>query len=86
MEAQKVLVQKSGYFARSAAPNAMDLDLIKRSASLAAECGLSGKNGVVGLDEDNNDELSLINFDRIKGGKSFATDQDWFQDMLGEIN
>ena len=86
LEAQKVLVQKSGYFARSAPANAMDLDLIKRSASLAAECGLSGKNGVVGLDEDNNDELSLINFDRIKGGKPFNTDQGWFQDMLGEIN
>ena len=86
LEAQKVLVQKIGYFARSAPANAMDLDLIKRSASLAAECGLSGKNGVVGLDEDNNDELSLINFDRIKGGKPFTTDQDWFQDMLGEIN
>ena len=86
LEAQKVLVQKSGYFARSAPANAMDLDLIKRSASLAAECGLSGKNGVVGLDEDNNDELSLINFDRIKGGKPFTTDQSWFQDMLGEIN
>ena len=41
---------------------------------------------MVGLDEDNNDELSLINFDRIKGGKPFTTDQDWFQDMLGEIN
>ena len=86
LEAQKVLIQKSGYFARSAPANAMDLDLIKRSASLAAECGLSGKNGVVGLDEDNNDELSLINFDRIKGGKPFTTDQDWFQDMLGDIN
>ena len=86
LEAQKVLVQKSGYFARSAPANAMDLDLIKRSASLAAECGLSGKNGVVGLDEDNNDELSLINFDRIKGGKPFNTDQNWFQDMLKEIN
>ena len=86
LEAQKVLVQKSGYFARSAPANAMDLDLIKRSASLAAECGLSGKNGVVGLDEDNNDELSLINFDRIKGGKPFNVDQGWFQDMSGEIN
>ena len=64
----------------------MDLDLIKRSASLATECGLSGKNGVVGLDEENNDELSLINFDRITGGKPFTTDQGWFQDMLGEIN
>ncbi len=86
LEAQKVLVQKSGYFARSAAANARDLDLIKRSATLAAECGLSGQNGVVGLDEDNNDELNLINFDRIKGGKPFNTDQGWFQDMLGEIN
>ena len=86
LEAQKVLIQKSGYFARSAPANAVDLDLIKKSASLATECGLSGKNGVVGLDEDNNDKLSLINFDRIKGGKPFNTDQDWFQDMLGEIN
>ena len=86
LEAQKVLIQKSGYFARSAAANASDLGLIKRSATLAAECGLSGQNGVVGLDEDNNDKLSLINFDRIKGGKPFNTDQVWFQDMLGEIN
>ena len=62
------------------------MKLIKRSASLAAECGLSGQNGVVGLDEENNNELSLINFDRIKGGKPFTTDQGWFQDMLKEIN
>jgi len=41
---------------------------------------------VVGLDEDNNDELSLINFDRIKGGKPFNTDHTWFQEMLKEIN
>ena len=86
LKAQKVLVQKSGYFARSAAANPRDLSLIKRSATLAAECGLLGKNGVIGLDEDNNDELSLINFDRIKGGKPFNTDQNWFQDMLKEIN
>jgi pyrophosphate--fructose-6-phosphate 1-phosphotransferase len=86
LKAQKVLVQKSGYFARSAAANPRDLSLIKRSATLAAECGLLGKNGVIGLDEDNNDELSLINFDRINGGKPFNTDQNWFQDMLKEIN
>ena len=62
------------------------MKLIKRSATLAAECGLSRQNGVVGLDENNNDKLSLINFDRIKGSKPFNTDQSWFQDMLGEIN
>ena len=86
LKAQKVLVQKSGYFARSAAANPRDLSLIKRSATLATECGLLRQNGVVGLDEDNNDKLSLINFDRIKGGKPFNTDQSWFQEMLGEIN
>jgi pyrophosphate--fructose-6-phosphate 1-phosphotransferase len=63
-----------------------DLSLIKKSATLAAECRLLGQKGVVGLDEDNNDELSLINFDRIKGGKPFNTDHTWFQEMLKEIN
>ena len=37
LDSEKVLVQKSGYFARSAAPNEQDLDLIKRSAVVAAQ-------------------------------------------------
>ena len=35
LKSDKILVQKSGYFARSAAPNGEDLDLIKRSATMA---------------------------------------------------
>jgi pyrophosphate--fructose-6-phosphate 1-phosphotransferase len=82
LKADKILVQKSGYFARSAAPNEEDLALIKRSASMASESALNGDNGVVGLDMDRDGELSLIDFDRIKGGKSFDVTADWFNAML----
>ena len=83
--AEKTLVQKSGYFARSAAPNERDLDLITRSANLAAECGINGKGGVVGLDQDNKDKLSLIDFSRIKGGKPFDITTPWFEETLKDI-
>ncbi|MFH1851955.1 MAG: pyrophosphate--fructose-6-phosphate 1-phosphotransferase [Candidatus Neomarinimicrobiota bacterium] len=83
--AEKTLVQKSGYFARSAAPNARDLDLIQRSATLAAEAALTGKSGLAGLDMDKNGTLSLIDFSRIAGGKPFDIDTDWFRQMLAEI-
>ena len=85
LEADKTLVQKSGYFARSASPNAQDLELIMKSGALATQMAVAGKSGVVGLDEENKDELSLIDFDRIKGGKPFNTDQDWFHQLLDEI-
>ena len=85
LEADKTLVQKSGYFARSAAPNAQDLELIMKSGALATQMAVAGKSGVVGLDEENKGELSLIDFDRIKGGKPFNTDQDWFHQLLDEI-
>ncbi len=85
LQADKILVQKSGYFARSAAPNEEDLDLVKRSAAMAAECALKGESGVVGLDMDEGGQLSLIDFDRIKGGKSFDVTTDWFNVMLGHI-
>ena len=85
LEADKTLVQKSGYFARSASPNAQDLELIMKSGALATQMAVAGKSGVVGLDEENKGELSLIDFDRIKGGKPFNTDQDWFHQLLDEI-
>jgi len=85
LQADKVLVQKSGYFARSAAPNTRDLDLIKQSAFLAAQSALEGKSGVAGLDEEHQDALRLIEFERIRGGKPFNTQQDWFQNLLRGI-
>ncbi|MDC0215030.1 pyrophosphate--fructose-6-phosphate 1-phosphotransferase [Candidatus Marinimicrobia bacterium] len=83
--AEKTLVQKSGYFSRSAAPNKFDLDLIKNSAIYAVKCAMESQSGVVGLDQDDNDALSIINFDRIKGGKPFNTNNTWFQEMLQDI-
>ena len=85
LKADKVLVQKSGYFSRSAAPNDKDIDLIRRSANFAVECAINRQSGVIGLDEENNNELSCIAFSRIKGGKEFNVNQNWFQSLLKEI-
>jgi pyrophosphate--fructose-6-phosphate 1-phosphotransferase len=85
LDADKTLIQKSGYFARSAKPGVRDLDLIKKSAFMAAEFALNGKSGLVGLDENNDGELGLIDLQLIKGGKYFDTSQSWFQDMLVAI-
>lgn len=83
--AEKVMVQKSGYFSRSAASNEADLELIGRCTDLAVDCALAGKTGVIGQDEENGDKLTNIAFDRIKGGKPFDTTQPWFTAMLSEI-
>ncbi len=85
LKAEKTLVQKSGYFARSASPNNKDLDLIKRSGKLAAEMALNGRSGVVGLDEGNKEELGLIDFEKIRGGKPFDFSKKWYNNLLKEI-
>jgi len=82
LDADKTLIQKSGYFARSAKPGKRDLDLIKKSAFLAAAFALHGENGLVGLDDNNNGKLGLIDLQLIKGGKEFDTSKSWFQNML----
>ncbi len=84
--AEKVLVQKSGYFARSARANAEDLALIKSMCAFAVESGLSGVSGVVGHDEGKAGQpMRAIEFPRIRGGKAFDVAQDWFRALLGEI-
>jgi pyrophosphate--fructose-6-phosphate 1-phosphotransferase len=79
------MVQKSGYFSRSAASNHEDLALIKQCTDLAAEVALDGGSGVVGNDEERGDELRAIEFGRIKGGKAFDTTQPWFGDLLADL-
>ena len=85
LDADKTLIQKSGYFARSAKPGVRDLELIKKSAFMAAELALKDESGLVGLDDNNNGELGLIDLQLIKGSKKFDTTQSWFQEMLFEI-
>ncbi|MDP6571020.1 MAG: pyrophosphate--fructose-6-phosphate 1-phosphotransferase [Candidatus Marinimicrobia bacterium] len=85
VHADKVLVQKSGYFARSAKPNKKDLGLIFQTADYANECALNGKSGVVGIDEDFDNQLRCIEFERIKGGKPFNPTVGWYQSILTDI-
>nr|WP_294692825.1 pyrophosphate--fructose-6-phosphate 1-phosphotransferase [uncultured Friedmanniella sp.] len=83
--AAKVLVQKSGYFSRSAAANAADLELIRSMTDLAVDSALRGEPGVIGHDEERGNELRAIEFERIKGGKPFDVSQRWYGDLLAGI-
>ncbi len=83
--AEKTLVQKSGYYARAAAANTEDLRLIQACADLAVDCALRGERGVTGHDEDRQNVLRAIEFDRIKGGKPFDIDKPWFGELLADI-
>ena len=83
--ADKVLVQKSGYFSRSAAANEADLTLIREFTTYAVEAALRGESGVIGQDEERGDELRAIEFERISGGKAFDTSASWFTELLGEL-
>lgn len=83
--AEKVLIQKSGYYARAAASNAADLKLIKACCDKAVECALAGIGGVIGEDEDKGDELRACEFPRIAGGKPFDIDVPWFGELLADI-
>jgi len=83
--AEKTMVQKSGYFSRSAAANDEDLALIRACAGLAVDAALRGESGVVGQDEEAGDELRVVEFPRIKGGKAFDPSVAWFRTLLDEI-
>ena len=84
--AEKTLVQKSGYYSRSAASNEADKALIIKCANKAVECAFLGVSGVVGQDENKNNELRACEFHRIKGGKPFDIDTPWFNDLLAAID
>ncbi len=80
--AEKTMVQKSGYFSRSAPANGADLELIAQMVEVAVHAARAGTPGVVGHDEERGDELRAIEFSRIAGGKAFDTGAGWFQDVL----
>lgn len=84
--ADKVLVQKSGYFSRSAAANDADLALIRDCTTYAVDAALRGESGVVGQDQERGDELRVIEFERIAGGKAFDASVPWFTNLLRDLN
>ena len=83
--AEKTQVFKSGYFARSAAPDKKDLELIQQSCALAVDSALKGVVGVIGKDEDSSNALRACEFERIKGGKPFNVRNSRFRKLLREI-
>jgi pyrophosphate--fructose-6-phosphate 1-phosphotransferase len=83
--AEKVLVQKSGYYARAAPANREDLKLIKQTCEMAVANAVKRESGVVAKDEDQDDTMRCIEFPRIKGGKPFELSVPWFQEILSEI-
>ena len=83
--AEKTLVQKSGYFARSAKANKEDLALIKLMVTQAIKSGLKGESGVIGHDEGQDGKLRAIEFPRIKGGKVFDVETKWFVRLLNDL-
>jgi diphosphate-dependent phosphofructokinase len=76
--AEKVMVQKSGYFARSARSNPADLRLIQSMTDLAVQVALEGGTGLIGHDEERGGQLRAIEFERVAGHKPFDITQDWF--------
>jgi len=85
IQAEKVLVQKSGYFARSAAANAKDRQLIEECVEVGMKSALEGVSGCVGHDEERGDVLRACEFERIAGGKAFDAKLPWFTEMLTQI-
>ena len=85
LKAEKVQVFKSGYFARSAAPNKKDLHLIEKCARKAVACALAGESGVVGPDENAAAKIRACEFPRIRGGKPFNVRKGSFRKMVAEI-
>jgi pyrophosphate--fructose-6-phosphate 1-phosphotransferase len=83
--AGKVLVQKSGYFSRSAPAILEDIMLIKSMTDLAVDMAMKHQSGLIGHDEERGNVLRAIEFARIKGGKPFNTNVQWYVDLLQEI-
>ncbi|MBP1852350.1 pyrophosphate--fructose-6-phosphate 1-phosphotransferase [Rhizobium halophytocola] len=85
LDAERSMVQKSGYYARSAPANYQDLRLIQSMVDLAVESGLNGVSGVTGHDEEQGGRLRAIEFPRIKGGKPFDPNTPWFRAVLDHM-
>ena len=85
LDCDKVLVQKSGYFSRSAAPSKEDLKLIFLHADFAVDTAIKNQSGVIGL-HDRSQKISCINFSDIKGHKPFDVSVGWYKQLKKDIN
>lgn len=69
--AEKTIVQKSGYFSRSAAANEFDRNLIGDCAKEGVSSAIAGVSGCMGQDEDKEGHpIRAIEFERINASRS----------------
>ena len=85
LDAERTLVVKSGYFARSGPASAEDRVLINRCATTALRGAVDAVSGVVGQDTEAGDELRVIEFDRVHGGRPLDTATPWFLEMMSRV-
>ena len=72
--------QVYAYMLRSnVARGSLKLDISKAKSSPGVE------DIIIGKDMDENDDLALIDFNRIKGGKPFDHSLSWFKEILLDI-
>lgn len=84
--AEKTLVAKSGYFARSAPANAEDRVLVAECAAEAVQAAVDGRVGLVGHDEQAGDVLGVVAFDRVRGGKRLDVTAEWVRRLLADVD
>ena len=85
LRAEKSLVLKSGYFARSAPANAEDRALVAACAAEAVRGAMEGRVGLVGGDEDAGGTIGVIDFGRVRGGKPLDVGATWVRDLLADV-
>jgi len=83
--AHKVMIQNSTYYARASPANEDDNRLARTSAELALKFALEGGSGMIGRDESEFCELTLIELTRVGVGKSFDTDTLFYTATLEDI-
>src|SRR5699024_2600231 len=80
--AAKVMVQKSGYFSRSAKANPEDIRLIPSMTDYAVQVALAGGPGLIGHGDARGAGLRAAEPDPVAGRKACDTSQPWFAEVM----
>ena len=83
--AEKVNIQKSGIFVRSAPSGKRDIALAQSMVDYAVEAASKHLSGVVGHDEIHGGMLRVIEIPRISSARKFDLTTPWFVSMMREI-
>ena len=80
----RTLIQKSGYFSRSSAPNQNDLEYIFKICDFGFSQAVAGISGLAAEDERTG-HLACIDFNDIRGDKGLDIESKWFKSLSNRI-